>query len=960
MNAIRSWKGGGSISSRFTWSGETDAGVLAPDGRYAASLTVSYTNGDSVDASTPVFVMDRIFPKIETSLSQEIFSPNGDGRSDSVEIRQASVPGDDWNARIIASDGTIVKNMSWKSEVKNFIWDGRDDTGGLVKDGSYRYVAEAQDTAGNKTVSTPVVMVVDTEKKTVRVDADTLAFSPNGDGIKDLVNFGIAAQSREKIRTWNLDIFPMNVASASLPIKTWGGTGSISDRYSWDGTTDSGLMAPEGRYVTRLTIQYINDDRFEREAGPILLDRLAPQATVRASATVFSPNGDGRTDSVQILQESLPGDDWQGVMLASGSKIVRTWTWKNQAESFVWDGKDGAGVTLPDGIYEYELRSIDSADNSYISPRIRLEIDAARKTVRFDVDQKAFSPNGDGIKDKLFLNIQAPKTHTLREFEAAIFSVNAAGVRNQTPVTTWRGTTGLLDQYTWDGTTDSGIPAPDGTYQATLRVLYNNDDLFTLSSAAFLLDTVPPKVTLSAEPFLFSPNGDGNRDEIRFRQSTSVGDDWTGRVRNAAGTVIRTWTWKNEARDFAWDGKDTSSAVVRDGVYSYEVNAVDQAGNAASSRISGIQVDAAKPKVYVTASDSGMSPNGDGIRDEVSFTIIVERREGIESWRFSLTDRQGVEKSFFGGSGSEVPARLVWDGRDLQGQVVQGEYSGKLVVRYSKGDIAQASSLPVLVDVDPPKVDITVNPEYFSPDGDGSADVLTFDIGVDATAGIVDWKLEIFETAIVESSTPGAMGSERLFMEWSGKGKPLPRITWDGKSSRGELVESATDYPFKFVARDALGNTTTVSGFIAVDVLVIRDGERLKIKVPSIVFRANYADFAGLSADIVARNERVVARIAQILNKFPDYRIRIEGHANNIGKMLGYTTTRIQAEETRELIPLSTGRAELVRTMLIQNGMDARRLSVQGLGSSEPVVSFTDVENRWKNRRVEFVLIKNQ
>jgi len=46
--------------------------------------------------------------------------------------------------------------------------------------------------------------------------------------------------------------------------------------------------------------------------------------------------------------------------------------------------------------------------------------------------------------------------------------------------------------------------------------------------------------------------------------------------------------------------------------------------------------------------------------------------------------------------------------------------------------------------------------------------------------------------------------------------------------------------------------------------------------------------------------------------------------------------------------------------MLVENGVDPRRLTVVGLGSSEPVVPFTDVQNRWKNRRVEFVLIKNQ
>jgi len=143
-------------------------------------------------------------------------------------------------------------------------------------------------------------------------------------------------------------------------------------------------------------------------------------------------------------------------------------------------------------------------------------------------------------------------------------------------------------------------------------------------------------------------------------------------------------------------------------------------------------------------------------------------------------------------------------------------------------------------------------------------------------------------------------------MTWSGKGTPPAQITWDGKSTKGELVESATDYPFEFTAWDALGNQTKVKGIITVDVLVMRDGDKLKIRVPSIVFRANHADFIGLDPEIIARNEKVVARVAQILSKFPDYRVRIEGHGNNIGKMLGYSSAKIQQEEVNELIPLST------------------------------------------------------
>jgi flagellar hook assembly protein FlgD/outer membrane protein OmpA-like peptidoglycan-associated protein len=960
MSAVRSWKGTGAAPQRIIWRGESDSGVQAPDGRYAASIRVNYFNGDQIEAPTPGFLVDRIAPRIDVSASLDIISPNGDGRSDSVDIRQNSLKGDDWKASIKAADGRLVKSYSWKDEVAGFTWDGRDETGALVRDGRYRYQAEAVDLAGNRTLSKELSIAVETEKKTVRLDADALAFSPNGDGKRDRLLLGLRVQYPERVKSFELTIVQAAGGDSSLPVKSWKGSSDVRSQYYWDGFTDSGIPAPDGSYYAKLTLLYANDDLYQQEIGPLLVDRIAPQATLRASAAVFSPNGDGRSDTVEILQEALPGDVWQGQITDSGSRIVRSWTWEKGLSSLVWDGKNQSGNLVPDGQYYYELRSIDQADNSFVSSKLPLEVDATGKTVRLDVDQKAFSPNGDGVKDALYINILAPKAQTIADYEISVFALDAAGARQSTPVRIWSGQADLRDQYTWDGKTESGIMAPDGEYQVTARIHYRNDDLFELASPRILVDRVAPKISASGAPLLFSPNGDGNKDTITISQNSSLGDDWTGRMRTAAGLVVRSWSWKNEARSFVWDGKDSSGKVVPDGVYSYEVGASDAAGNAASAKVSGIRVDASTAKVYVTASDTGMSPNNDGIRDEVSFTIVVERREGIESWRFSLLDTEGVERSYFGSAGSDVPARLVWDGRDLQGQVVQGEYVGKLVVNYEKGDVAQATSTPVLVDVDPPAVSINVRPEYFSPDDDGVDDKLSFDIQVDAAAGVVDWKLEVFETAIVESSNPNAVSSERLFKDWSGKGKPPASIAWDGKSSRGELVESATDYRFSFVARDQLGNSTTVSGIIAVDVLVIRDGDRLKIKVPSIVFRANYADFVGLSADIVARNEQVVARIAQILNKFPDYRVRIEGHANNVAKMLGYSQSRIQTEETKELIPLSTGRAELVRTMLVGNGVDARRLSVEGLGSSEPVVSFFDVENRWKNRRVEFVLIKNQ
>ena len=154
--------------------------------------------------------------------------------------------------------------------------------------------------------------------------------------------------------------------------------------------------------------------------------------------------------------------------------------------------------------------------------------------------------------------------------------------------------------------------------------------------------------------------------------------------------------------------------------------------------------------------------------------------------------------------------------------------------------------------------------------------------------------------------------------------------------------------------------------------LVIRDGDLLKMAVPSIIFRSDSADFkvqeldssgkvikSGITKEQADNNERVLKRIAEILNKFKDYKVTIQGHANRV--------TDNEAEETEDnmrlwgpaLIPLSARRAEYVKQYLVGKGVSDSRLSTEGKGGTELVVDYKDKDNNWKNRRVEFILNKN-
>ena len=210
--------------------------------------------------------------------------------------------------------------------------------------------------------------------------------------------------------------------------------------------------------------------------------------------------------------------------------------------------------------------------------------------------------------------------------------------------------------------------------------------------------------------------------------------------------------------------------------------------------------------------------------------------------------------------------------------------------------------------------------------------------------------------------------NNKPFWSTSGKSSITERIIWDGRGNNGELVQSAMDYPYTFTVTDTLGMTSTVEGKIEIDILVIRVGDVLKMAVPSIIFRQDAADFGvevkdssgkvtkpGITEAQAANNERILKRIAQILKKFKDYRVTVEGHANSV--------TGTEEEETTNkhglaLVRLSEDRAKFVMEKLKKYGVSGDRLSAVGRGGRQRVAPLGDKDNAWKNRRVEFILNK--
>jgi outer membrane protein OmpA-like peptidoglycan-associated protein/flagellar hook assembly protein FlgD len=947
-------KKGVDVPSELVWNGLSDSGAAAPDGRYFITVEATDDNNNVALTERWAVVVDTVPPTIKVTgpsggSDALIFSPDGDGNKETFPIAQEGSPEDLWNAEILDAAGTALR--VWKTTAAApaaVVWNGKNDAEQIVPDGVYAYRIASTDRAGNSGSSKVENIIVNTQQPPVGVSIDQSAFSPNGDGVKDGLTLTPNVPVRGGMSTWSLSV--LDVAGTERWSVSGTGAESLAARYPFAGKDTAGTILPAGSYRTRISVSYVNGHRPVAFSPSFIVDTSAPRAFLSVDSTAFNPLGDANS-AIVITQTGSEEERWTGEIQDSAGITVKTWSFIGMPDPKVtWDGSDDAGKVVADGAYTYRLSATDKAGNSGTATGPAVVVDTQNKAVRLSLDKRSFSPNGDGASDVVTMLPESQSATPVRSWTLWVLDAAEAKVR------TFTGTGSLPAKLVWDGKNNDKAQAADGLYYAALEVSFVTAEVENARSVELTLDTTAPSITVSAALILFSPDGDGRKDSVDIVQDSVPGDTWEGRILDGMGRPYRTWTWKDKAASFSWDGSDSEGNRIPDGTYRYIVRSVDPAGNKSERSIENIVIDTRPTQAFVTASAAGFSPNGDKVFDDLSLGLVVKLDDGIDSWKLALVDQDGVERRTFSGKGSTIPTSKPWDGKSDDGSTVQGTYTAAFAVDYLKGDRAEARSAAFILDTEGPKVSLSTTPRYFSPDNDGVDDELRISLAVADASDIDAWRFEIIEVAVSESA--GAKRAERAFFTWSGRGKPAERLVWDGRSQKGELVEAATDYPYRLTILDSLGNSRVVEGTVSVDVLVIRDGDRLKIKVPSIVFRPDFADFKDLPQETLDRNAEVLKRIALILNRFKDYKIRVEGHANSIAKMTGASQATIDKEETKELLPLSENRAKLVMQKLIEYGVDPKRLSTTGLGSSEPVVAFTDAENRWKNRRVEFILIK--
>lgn len=921
----------------FIWEGRDDNGDLVPEGQYTYSVTAWDVHGNMGESPGAVVVVDNTPPWVVLSAPYTTFSPNGDGSKDTLRIRQAdSTVEDEWRGAVRNAQGQTVREFVWAGKLDDLSWDGKDDGGRPAPDGTYDYVVSASDRAGNRATVSLAELHVDTRPGAATLSASPAVFSPNGDGVTDQIFLSPRAENPTEVNQWTVTV--RDAAGAAR--RAFAGAGSPPARIPFDGRDGAGVLVGDGAYSAELDLWYRNGDNPSALSPGFSVDTTRPEAGVSAGALLFSPDGDGNGDSIALAQTSSEEALWEGQVRDGSGRTVLTRYWQGSAESWTWDGRDATGRIVPDGTYSYGLTSTDAAGNTGGAGLAGIVVDARPTPVSLSFDFLAFAPVAGARRPVLQILPSVELQEGIDSWAIQIQDERGDAVR------TFSGTGKVPTSLPYDGRDDAGKVLPDGSgYRGLLRVAYRKGDRAEARSPAFAIRTVPPAGHVSADTLVFSPDGDGRNETLTIHQSGSAEDLWVGSVVNGAGLSVFSLTWRGRPTQWTWDGKDVDGRVVPDGAYTYRLAATDAADNAGVVELGGIRVDTRSGSVTLEALAVGLSPNGDGVADALTFRMSARPAEGMKSWSLALLDdRRNVAKLFSGSGTRGLPAEVVWDGRTNSGRVAEGSYTAELVVEYERGAVARAAlGSAVVVDVTGPRVAVTPRPVPFSPDGDGVDDAVTVALSAQGRAPVVTWSLQVLDP----EGNP--------FTRFEGIGAPPATLSWNGLSPEGELVQSAADYTLVATATDSLGSTGRQTAGLPVDILVVRDGDKLRIVISSIYFKEYTADYRNVPAQQARKNKETLDRLAEKLGRYPQHQIGIEGHAVQV--YWDDPVLRVR-EERESLLPLSLARADVVREALAERGIAADRMTTAGYGGAQPVVPHSDAANRWKNRRVEFVLVK--
>ena len=335
------------------------------------------------------------------------------------------------------------------------------------------------------------------------------------------------------------------------------------------------------------------------------------------------------------------------------------------------------------------------------------------------------------------------------------------------------------------------------------------------------------------------------------------------------------------------------------------------------------------PVIRIMAEYEWISPNNDGVKDQVRILTDSKDAELITRWELTVNDENGKEKRAYKGK-KPFPPFITWDGKDDKGKgVPDGTYTAVMTVKDRFGNKGSSNAVQIFARSANPGVTLTVMPETLSP-GAGVTFTVTPHEAVDVTETriIVKRETETIHEIVYDGLKDG--------YDWSGY---LADGTAPAEGETLNVYARLTDKAGNSGESLIVTLPVTAPAGQVTETVVPEE----KPPVPALFLMARIR-FDENAYALNAGQKSELDKAVETLVLYPESKVRVEGHTDNVG-------TRQDNEK------LSRERAEMVKKYLVSRGIAEERIISVAYGEDMPVDTNKTVKGRANNRRVDVIMI---
>ena len=662
-------------SGSYSWS---VPGIDSTNALVKLTATDKLGNAAS-DTSNAAFLIDSTAPSFGTASSTPATFSSASSTS-SLALEVAETNPDSWTLTIRNAAGIAVRTATGAGSFASFAWNGRNDSGAIVADGTYSWTVDQRDRVGHTSTSPAGSVGIDSSAPSLGTPTSTPAvFSPAGGGTS---SFAVTVTETDP-DTWTLTV--RNGAGAV--VRTATGSGAFAS-YIWNGKDTGGAIVPDGTYTWTVDQSDLFGNSATSAPGSVAVDSSAPSfGTPTSTPAVFSPAGGGTANLAVAVTESDP-DSWTLSIRNGEGTVVRTATGSGAFTSFAWNGHNDAGAITPDGTYTWTVEQSDHATNTATSTAGSVGVDSSAPSFGTPTSTPAtFSP-ATGATSSLAVAVTEPDP------DSWTLSIrNGAG----TIVRTATGS-GAFASYSWNGKDTGGAIVPDGTYTWTVDQSDHAGNTASSTAGSVSVDAGGPSFgTPTSTPATFSP-ATGATSSLAVAVTEPDPDSWTLSIRNGAGTIVRTAAGSGAFASYSWNGKDTGGAIVPDGTYTWTVNQSDHAGNAATSPARNVAIDSTAPApTGLAATPFSFDPAAGGTTS-VGFSIAEPATVDVVTLNVGGTVVRRLAQAAPLAAGAQT---FAWNGRDDAGNLLPvARYQVRVTATDAAGNVATATAAAEIIATD--------------------------------------------------------------------------------------------------------------------------------------------------------------------------------------------------------------------------------------------------------------------